>query len=130
MTADSAPAAGSPGPAASTEERAPRASQPLWVQVTLAVLFGLFYAYDVWEVVESLVQILGLGLTFAPVGWVIMVIALLAPLGLFAAAFAVGRGRSILVAVLAYATGLAASGALFSTFTVLLGVTGAITVEG
>jgi hypothetical protein len=107
---------------------APRAEHPLWLQVALAVLFGLFYAYDVWEVVESLVQILGLGLTFAPVGWAIMVVAIVAPLALFAIAFAIGRRRSLLIAVLAYVTGLAVSGALFSTFTVLLGVTGAIVV--
>jgi hypothetical protein len=110
------------------EERAPRAAHPLWLQVALAVLFGLFYAYDVWEVVESLVQLLSLGLTFTPIGWAIMVVAGLAPLALFAAAFAIGRGRSIPVLVLAYVAGLAASGALFSTFTVLLGVTGAIAV--
>lgn len=114
--------------AAPAEERAPRAAHPLWLQVALAVLFGLFYAYDVWEVVESLVQLLSLGLTFTPIGWVIMVVAGLAPLALFAAAFAIGRGRSIPVLVLAYVAGLAASGALFSTFTVLLGVTGAIAV--
>lgn len=110
------------------DERAPRAGLPLWLQVALAVVFGLFYAYDVWEVVESLVQILSLGLTFTPAGWAIMVVAGLAPLALFAAAFAVGRGRSIPIVLLAYLAGLATSGALFSTFTVLLGVTGAITV--
>ncbi|MDR5699077.1 hypothetical protein [Agromyces aerolatus] len=128
MSAESASAAGRA--AVPADERAPRSHQPLWLQVGLAVLFGLFYAYDVWEVVESLVQILSLGLTFEVVGWVIMVVAALAPLGLFAAAFAIGRGRSILIAVLAYLTGLAVSGALFSTFTVLLGVTGAISVAG
>jgi hypothetical protein len=125
MTADATPSAGSAVP---TEGRASRAAQPLWLQVSLAVVFGLFYAYDVWEVVESLVQILSLGLSFTPLGWVIMVVAMLAPLVLFAFAFAIGRSRSIPIAVLAYLTGLAVSGALFSTFTVLLGVTGAITV--
>lgn len=129
MTADATPTP-SAGADAAAEERAPRAAQPLWLRVGLAVLFGLFYAYDVWEVVESLVQILSLGLTFTPIGWAIMIVALLAPLGLFAAAFAIGRRRGILISVLAYVTGLAVSGALFSTFTVLLGVTGAITVAG
>jgi uncharacterized membrane protein len=125
MTADATPHASAADP---TEARAPRAAQPLWLQVALAVLFGLFYAYDVWEVVESLVQILSLGLSFTAAGWVIMVVAMLAPLVLFAVAFAIGRSRSVLIAVLAYVTGLAVSGALFSTFTVLLGVTGAIAV--
>lgn len=125
MTADATPHASAADP---TEARAPRAAQPLWLQVALAVLFGLFYAYDVWEVVESLVQILSLGLSFTAAGWVIMVVAMLAPLGLFAVAFAIGRSRSVLIAVLAYLAGLAVSGALFSTFTVLLGVTGAIAV--
>jgi hypothetical protein len=127
MTAESASPSAS-GSAVPADERAPRAAQPLWLQVAIAVLFGLFYAYDVWEVVESLVQILSLGLSFEVIGWVIMVAAVLAPLALFAAAFAIGRGRSIPIALLAYLTGLAVSGALFSTFTVLLGVSGGVTV--
>ncbi|WP_127793770.1 bacitracin resistance protein [Agromyces sp. LHK192] len=104
------------------------APQPLWLRATLAVVFGLFYAYDLWEVVESLVQILGLGLGFSALGWVIMVLALLAPAVLFAAAFLISRRRAVLVAVLAYLTGLAVSAVVFSSATVLLGASGGVVV--
>jgi hypothetical protein len=99
-----------------------------WPRIVLAVVFGLFYAYDVWEVVASAVQILGLGLGFSPIGWVIMVAALLAPFACFTAAFLIGRRRGLLVAVLAYATGLAVSAVLFFSLTVLLGTSGAVVV--
>jgi hypothetical protein len=103
-------------------------SRPPWPRIALAVVFGLFYAYDVWEVVASAVQILGLGLGFSAIGWVIMVAALLAPFVCFAAAFLIGRRRGLLVAVLSYATGLAVSAVLFFSLTVLLGASGAVVV--
>ncbi len=104
------------------------ASRPPWPRIALAVVFGLFYAYDVWEVVASAVQILGLGLGFSAIGWILMVAALLAPFACFAAAFLIGRRRGLLVAVLAYVTGLATSAVLFLSVTVLLGATSAVVV--
>lgn len=104
------------------------ASRPPWPRIALAVVFGLFYAYDVWEVVASAVQILGLGLGFSAIGWILMVAALLAPFACFAAAILIGRRRGLLVAVLAYVTGLATSAVLFLSVTVLLGATSAVVV--
>jgi hypothetical protein len=112
--------------------RAPEASadspQPLWVRAALALVFGLLLAYDVWEVVGSMLQILSLGLGFSALGWAIMIVALLAPVVLFAAAFVISRRRGVLVSLLAYATAVAVSGALFSTLTVLLGAVGGVVV--
>ncbi|MRG58827.1 hypothetical protein GE115_02915 [Agromyces sp. CFH 90414] len=99
---------------------------PFWLQVTLAVFFGLFFAYDLWEVVESLVQILSFGLGFTPLGWALMVVALLAPIGLFAAAFVLGRRRSLPISIACYLGGLAVSAVVFTSTTVLLGVSAAV----
>lgn len=101
---------------------------PLWLDVTLAVAFGLFYAFDVWEVVESIVQLLGIGLSFTAAGWAVMIVALLAPLGCFAAAFVLGRRRGILARIALYFGGLCVSAALFLSLTVLLGQLGGVVV--
>ncbi|GAA1949768.1 bacitracin resistance protein [Agromyces allii] len=103
-------------------------SLPTWLDVTLAVLFGLFYAYDVWEVVESIVQLLGLGLSFSGGGWAVMIVALVAPLACFGVAFALGRRRGLLARIALYFTGLAVSAVLFLSLTVLLGQIGGVVV--
>lgn len=97
---------------------------PLWLQVALAVLFGLFFAYDVWEVVQTiLVLTVGLGAALTALGWVILIVAAVLPIALFVGAFLVARRRGVLVAVLAYATGLATSAATFLSLSALLQVT-------
>ncbi|SFR75104.1 hypothetical protein SAMN05428970_1854 [Agromyces sp. CF514] len=101
---------------------------PIWLDVSLAVLFGLFFAYDVWEVVESIVQLLGLGLSFSGAGWAVMISALLAPLACFGLAFALGRKRGLLARIALYFTGLAVSAVLFLSLSVLLGQIGGVVV--
>ncbi|MGX5696412.1 hypothetical protein ACWKWP_09455 [Agromyces soli] len=118
----SGPAA-QPGPVPSADS-----PQPLWVRAAFALVFGLLLAYDVWEVVGSLVTIFSLGAGLSALGWAIMIVALLAPVALFAAAFVISRRRGVLVSLLAYATAVAVSGALFSTLTVLLGAVGGVVV--
>lgn len=126
-TEASAPATPTPE-AVAPEASAPRPMpvQPLWLRAAFALVFGLLLAYDVWEVVGSLLQLLSLGLGFSPLGWAIMIVALLAPIALFIGAFVVSRRRGALVSLLAYATAVAVSGALFSTLTVLLGAVGGV----
>ncbi|WP_022890511.1 hypothetical protein [Agromyces italicus] len=126
MTAASAAADVPAG--AEPEASAPAPYLPLWLDASLAVVFGLFYAYDVWEVVESIVQLLGIGLSFTAVGWAVMIVALLAPLGCFAAAFALGRRRGVLARIALYFAGLCVSAALFLGLTVLLGQLGGVVV--
>jgi hypothetical protein len=101
---------------------------PLWLLATLAVVFGLFYAYDVWEVIESIVQLLGLGLSFTAMGWAVMAIAFLAPFGCFGAAFFLGRRRGLLAGIALYFTGLCVSAVLFLSLSVLLGRLGGVVV--
>ncbi|WP_350349595.1 hypothetical protein ABIQ69_06705 [Agromyces sp. G08B096] len=107
-----------------TSAEAPGRTQPLWLRVTLAVAFGLFFAYDLWEVVESLVQLLSIGVTFTVVGWIVMGAALVAPVACFVGAFLLGRRRSVLVSALCYLGGLAVSAALFTSLSVLLLIAG------
>ena len=89
---------------------------PLWLAVTLAVLFGLFYAYDVWEALGNLIGMstlathLEAGIT--GFGWFLLVLAIVLPLAVFAAVFAFGRRRGPLVQVAFYVAGLGVSAAL------------------
>ncbi|MGI9823978.1 bacitracin resistance protein [Agromyces sp. Marseille-Q5079] len=99
---------------------------PLWLEVALAVVFGLFYAFDVWEVVESIVQLLGIGLSFTAGGWAVMIAALVAPLACFVAAFALGRRTGVLGRIALYFTGLCVSAVLFLSLSVLLGQVGGV----
>jgi hypothetical protein len=78
--------------------------------------------------VGSIVQLTGLGLAFSAFGWVLLVVALVAPVALFVTAFALGRRRGVVAKAALYLAGLAVSAVLFLTFTVLLGVSGGVVV--
>jgi hypothetical protein len=111
MTEASVPAGGEGRPDASESARATRPATPLWLAVTIAVLFGVLYAYDVWEAVRDLVgmtMLVGeLGVSFAGIGIGILIAALLVPLLVFGIAFWLGRHRGPLVQVVLYLTGFA-----------------------
>lgn len=102
------------------------ARRPLFaLEVSLAVLFGLFYAYDVWEAIGNLVGVLqvaaALDTALGALGWVVLVGAVLLPIVLFAGAFALGRRRTLLVQAGIYLAGLAASAALYLDIVLLVG---------
>lgn len=75
---------------------APRGS---WLGWCVAVFFGLFFAYDVFEAVGNLVGILGtastLGVAVLPLGWLVLIGGLLLPIVAFAIAYWTGRGKGI-----------------------------------
>lgn len=77
-----------------------RAQTPLWLAATIAVFFGLFYAFDVWEALGNLLAILqsasALGVPLTAYGWVVLIGAMVLPLALFALAFWLGRNRGAL----------------------------------
>ena len=77
----------------------PATGRPGWLSWSIAVLFGLFFAYDVFEAVGNLVGILGtansIGVPVLPLGWVILIGGLLLPVAAFAIAFRTGRDRSL-----------------------------------
>jgi hypothetical protein len=79
--------------------------------VTLALAFGLLYAYDLWEAVSnavSLPQVYSVyGLDTAEVPWVLLVAGILLPVVVYAVAFLLGRGRTLFGRAVVFALGLA-----------------------
>ena len=83
---------------------------PRWLTTTLAVVFGLFYAYDAWEAVGNIIGISilasGLDTSISVLGWIVLSIGVLIPIAVFLLAYRFGRGRDLLAQVLLYLTGL------------------------
>lgn len=94
---------------------------PLWFDVALATVFGVFYAFDVWEVVGSIVTLTSFGFTFNALGWTVLVVSLVAPVVCFVTAFLLGRRHGALMKAVLYFGGLAVSATLFLNLTVVFG---------
>jgi len=99
---------------------------PRWITLTLAVLFGLFYAYDVWEAIGNLV---GLNLTahnldtqLSGFGWAVLIFAVLMPLLVFGGAFWLGRTRRAGAKAVIFLAGLCLVAALSIDITVMFGL--------
>ncbi|MGK9146698.1 hypothetical protein KXS11_03600 [Plantibacter flavus] len=78
--------------------RSPLASAG-WASWCIAVLFGLFFAYDVFEAVGNLVGVVSqanaLGGNVVPLGWAVLIGGLLLPVIAFGIAYWTGRGRRL-----------------------------------
>ena len=115
MTEASVPA-GDAGTDSSDTGTARRTVTPLWLAVTIAVIFGVLYAYDVWEAVRDLVGVSlmvgDLGVTLAGIGLALLIAALIVPLAVFVLAFWLGYRRGPLAQVLLFLTGYAVVQAL------------------
>lgn len=74
--------------------RRPAPALPTWLVVTLSVLFGLFYAYFVWNAVDFLAQAAGGTQPLNGYGWFVLLLAVVFPLLAFGVAFALGWRRS------------------------------------
>ncbi len=111
MTDASASDADATGSVGRSGEPPAHAATPLWLAVTIAVVFGIFYAYDVWEAVRDLVGmslIVGdLGVSFAGIGIALLVAALIVPFAVFALAFWLGRTRGPFEQLLLFLAGYA-----------------------
>jgi hypothetical protein len=105
-------------------DAAPPRPMPVWVIATIAGVFGLFYAYAVWNALAFLlIQATGpLGLN--GYGWALLLSAVLFPLVVFAIAFWLGYRRRAGEFALALLAGLG----LVSVF--WLNVVGYATVYG
>ena len=76
--------------AAST--RKPRI-MPTWAIVTISVIFGLFYAYFVWNAIDFLITQATGTLSLNGYGWFVLLFAVVFPLIAFGIAFAIGWRR-------------------------------------
>lgn len=87
-----------------------------WVTVTVAIIFGLFYAYALWQGLSALFELpgeweaLGLPGDQAPTGLAVIVLVL--PIVVFALAFWLGLRRRLFAKAMIYILGLAAIAAL------------------
>jgi hypothetical protein len=105
-------ASASPGRAAADDGRSVvRPATPLWLAITITVVFGMFYAYDVWEAVGNLVGMNiyadGLGIALTGAGWALLVAGIALPLLVFGIAFWLGRRRGPLAQVVLLLVGFA-----------------------
>lgn len=68
--------------------------QPTWVTVAISGVFGLFYAYAVWNAIDFLAAQASGPLGLNAYGWFVLLLAALFPLIAFGVAFALGWRRS------------------------------------
>ena len=105
-----------------------RPATPLWLAVTIAVLFGVLYAYDVWEAVGNLVglnvQAGSLGISLTGLGVTLLVVALIVPFVVFGLAFWLGRHRGPIPQVALFLVGYALVQALTYDLTSLFDLGG------
>lgn len=87
-----------------------------WLGLAVAGLFGVFYAYDLWEAIGNLVNLptfyAAFGLDEARLPWWLLWAGVLIPPVAFAAALLLGRRHSLLGQALVLLTGLAVVAAL------------------
>jgi hypothetical protein len=90
---------------------ASRPATPLWLAVTIAVAFGVFYAYDVWEAVGNLVGLNiyagELEVALTGYGVALLIVGVAVPLLAYATAFWLGRRRGPLAQVVLFLAGYA-----------------------
>lgn len=88
-----------------------------WPALALGILFGLFYAYDLWEAVGNILTLAGvasqLGIALTGTAWAILVVSVVLPIAIFVVAILLGRSRGYLVQALFYVCGLAVSAATY-----------------
>jgi TRAP-type C4-dicarboxylate transport system permease small subunit len=102
-----------------------RRSVPRWIVTVLAVIFGLFFAYDAWEAVGNVIGISmlasGLDTSISVLGWVVLIVGIIVPVAVFLIAFFVGRRRDLIAQILLYLTGLGVSAVIALDIVALFG---------
>lgn len=86
---------------------------PTWIVVTIAGLFGLFYAFVVWSSVSLLLQQATGTLGLNGLGWFVYILPIVFPLVAFGVAFAIGARRRAGEFSLALLAGLTLSAAFW-----------------
>lgn len=97
------------------DERESRRGRYGWLSLTVAAIFGLFYAYDVWEAIGNLFLVPADYAQFMAgdkVPWWLLWLGVALPPVVFALAVIVGRRRNVLGRALIFLVGLAVVAAL------------------
>jgi hypothetical protein len=84
---------------------------PVWLVAAICVVFGLLYAWDIWEAVGNMVglniAVGALGTQLSGFGWAVLIGAILFPAVVYAIAFWLGRKRGAGALALLLLVGLA-----------------------
>lgn len=90
-------------------------THPRWIDLALGILFGLFFAFDVWEAIENVIVFSTVasqvGASVTALSWVFLVLLIILPIVLFAIAYLVGRRRGIVAKILLYLAAIGVSSA-------------------
>ncbi|WP_394768750.1 hypothetical protein [Lacisediminihabitans sp.] len=126
------PATGPPTPKEPTpEEPATRPATRLgWVGIGVAIVFGLFYAYDLFEAISNVVGVVSqinatngvrkaVDLALVPIPWTLLVIDLAIAPVVYVGAFLLARRRSPLVLAVLLLVGLTAVAAMSASLVAL-----------
>ncbi|WP_213814166.1 hypothetical protein [Glaciihabitans sp. dw_435] len=87
-----------------------------WFSSLIAVLFGIVYAYYLWDAIRSMVELpknyTDLGLTTADVPWWLLIVGVAVPPVVYLLAFLIGRRHGVATKALVFFAGLATVAAL------------------
>ena len=129
MTTESAPHTPHTPDAPDAPARIAR-GRALWPILTVAVAFGLFYVYDLFEALSNLfglIDVIGgqnrfrasVGAALLPVPWTLLITNIAVPVVVFFLAAFVGRRRSLGVRALLFLAGLTTIAAISLSITAL-----------
>jgi hypothetical protein len=92
-------------------ERPSVPATPLWLAVTIAAVFGVVFAYDVWEAIGNLVGLNiyagQLEVALTGYGVALLIVGVAVPFLVYATAFWLGRRRGPLAQVVLFLAGYA-----------------------
>lgn len=85
-----------------------------WLSLTVAIVFGLLYAYDLWEAITNAVELPKqyaaletLGVEVGEVPWTLIIANMLIPPAIYLLAFVLGMRRNVFGKAVLFAVGLA-----------------------
>ncbi|NQX12901.1 hypothetical protein HQQ80_14800 [Microbacteriaceae bacterium VKM Ac-2855] len=94
----------------------PKPATSPWLGWTIAIVFGLFFAYDFWEALGNLIGLANvaasLSTRFSATGWVVLVGGLILPILCFLAALVFSRRMSPFAKLAVFVVALCASAVL------------------
>lgn len=101
-----------------------------WLSIGFIILFGLFYAYDLFEAISNVVGVTSqinaynvdrvkFGLTPVSTPWPLLILDLVVSPVVFVLAFLIGRRRTVFIKIIVFAIGLTVVAAVSLTLIAL-----------
>ena len=107
--------------------------RPSWLRLTVAILFALLYAYDLFEAISDTFGVAAqitnynenatlIGINTVAIPWAVLVVNMLLPIVVYGLALLLARRRNVGVLAIILLVGLAVVAALSLSLTVLAGI--------